>query len=328
MAPSTAKNNKDNETDVSNDMSLEDKLAYLDKEIRLLHRFCTESGYSQQHIERCAEPFFRPIRSTKRKNLKYYLVLTAAVVALFSALLYVDPAYRMMAATGRHAYIKVLPYWDWSAMFDWTCLINNPLYADDLKEDDCKSCVDVEVIERVSDLDSVYFAEHYLKKDVPVIVEDGQKNWPQQNLTISQIQELYKEHPVLKQNNVCNMSTSLQEDQAYNHRKVLNSIKEQDFYLQWENCNSRAGKAFRSEFYRRPYFMPQMVEVETSNWLFLSRGRSAPEAEPILVPIHKQMLVLIQLKGEVEVHIIPDKLCEAQCKPLTAVLAKGQICKF
>ncbi|XP_033733970.1 uncharacterized protein LOC117323071 [Pecten maximus] len=322
MASTNAKPLKDE----TRDMSLDDKLAYLDKEIRLLHRFCTESGYSEQHIERCAEPFFRPIKSAKRKKLRCHLILVAAAVAVFSALLYIDPAYRLMASTGRHAYIKILPYWDWSAMFDWTCLINNPLYADDLKEDDCKSCVDIEAIERASDLDPVYFAEEYLKKDIPVIIEDGLKNWPEQDITIAKIKELYEEHKIMVQHPVCNMSSSIAMKRRSNNQwKMLDEIENQNFFIQWENCHPKAGKAFRSEFYRRPYFMPQMVEIETSNWLFMSRGRSKPGAEPMLVPIHRQLLIMIQLKGEVEVHIVPDKLCETQCKTITAVLSEGQI---
>ncbi|OWF50370.1 uncharacterized protein LOC110450436 [Mizuhopecten yessoensis] len=327
MASTTAKSVTD-DTSQTNDMSLEDKLAYLDKEIRLLHRFCTESGYSQQHIERCAEPFFRPIRSAKRKKLRCHLILVTAAVAVFSALLYIDPAYRLMASSGRLAYIKILPYWDWSAMFDWNCLINNPLFTDDLKEDDCKSCVDIDIIERVSDLDSVYFAEEYLKKDVPVIVEDGLKGWPEQNITVAKIKELYEQHKIMMQHSVCNLTTSItgkKDKQSPNHRRVFAEIRNQDFFLQWENCHPKAGKAFRSEFYRRPYFMPQMVEVDTSNWLLMSHGKPKFEAEPLLVPIHKQLLILIQLKGEVMVHVVPDKLCETQCKPVTSVLSEGQI---
>ncbi|XP_060062680.1 uncharacterized protein LOC132543216 [Ylistrum balloti] len=318
----------DDDASVGGDMSLEDKLAYLDKEIRLLHRFCTESGYSQQHIARCAEPFFRPIRAAKRKKLRCHLILMAAAVAVFSALLYIDPAYRLVVSTGRLAYIKILPYWNWSAMFDWNCLINNPLYTDDLKEDDCKSCVAIEAIERASNLDSVYFGEVYLKKDVPVIVEDGLKGWPENNITIAKIKELYEENKVMAQHSVCNMTSSItvKKDKYHPiHRKVLDEMRNQKFFLQWENCQPKAGKMFRSEFYRRPYFMPQMVEVDTSNWLLMSRGKPKSEAQPVLIPIHKQLLILIQLKGEVEVHIVPDKLCETQCKSLTAVVAEGQI---
>ena len=36
-----------------------------------------------------------------------------------------------------------------------------------------------------------------------------------------------------------------------------------------ENCNKKAAKALR-QLYRRPYFIPHMVDLSDSNWVLIS----------------------------------------------------------
>jgi len=87
--------------------TMEEKLDYIDKEIRLLHKFCVDSGYSPSQIERYANPFLSPIKVQRHKKLRNRLFGLAAIVAVISALFYVDPAYRFLCVTGRQVSIKV-----------------------------------------------------------------------------------------------------------------------------------------------------------------------------------------------------------------------------
>lgn len=88
-------------------MSLDEKMDYLDREIRLLHKFCLDSGYNPKQIEKSAEPFISTCKSTSRRKWMQRLMGLSILVAVFSALMYYDPAYRLVLATGRKATIKV-----------------------------------------------------------------------------------------------------------------------------------------------------------------------------------------------------------------------------
>lgn len=50
---------------------------------------------------------------------------------------------------------------------------------------------------------------------------------------------------------------------------TVRSQEELYFYFLRENCNKKAAKALR-QLYRRPYFIPFMVDFTDSNWVLIS----------------------------------------------------------
>lgn len=104
---SDEKKPKQNEKQEKREMSLKEKIEFFDREIRLLHQFCINSGYSKQQIQQSAEPFLRATDSVAWQKTKKKIVYFGVVIAVLAVLYYCDPAYKFIAAVTRITAIKV-----------------------------------------------------------------------------------------------------------------------------------------------------------------------------------------------------------------------------
>ena len=78
--------------DCENKMTFQEKIDYIDHEIRLLHQFCLQTGYSPQKINEFAEPFMNELNKTKRESYNRLLIIVS-LIALFSGILGYGIAY-------------------------------------------------------------------------------------------------------------------------------------------------------------------------------------------------------------------------------------------
>ncbi|KAK3093187.1 hypothetical protein FSP39_012402 [Pinctada imbricata] len=313
-------------------MSLDEKIQLIEEELRLLHKFCKESGFTPRQIEASAAPFLKKSGGSepasggwRGRRVKPLIVLSVAV-AVFACLMYIDPVYRTVHLTSRLAAIKLLPLWDWTKINDWECLIDNPLYEGvQLTKEDCEVCRDLTEVDRIVDMNKTEFIDGFLKSENPVLVEDGLRNWPEKltELTISELSKVYQSHPVLQHFEPCNFN------QLTNHAsmplKVLlqkAQYKQMSWYLvHWENCIKEASKAFR-EFYRRPYFLPQIVEISDTNWVFIAKGDKQQYEE---LPIPNSLVILMQIKGQLSVRLTPRDPCRKVCHVLDITVNQGEV---
>lgn len=88
-------------------ISIEEKLRSIDQEIRTLHQFCVNKGYNPYQVEKAAKPLFHYVRKEQGKKWLWRLKNMAFFVAALAALVYYDPAYRLIACYGRRASIAV-----------------------------------------------------------------------------------------------------------------------------------------------------------------------------------------------------------------------------
>lgn len=101
--------NSEKEKHVSEEpaMGLEEKLDYIDREIRKLRMFCVNAGYSSAQIELFAKPFLQEkTRSTRKLWITRGLKVLVVLIAAF-ALFCIDPANRLILAVGRRGQISV-----------------------------------------------------------------------------------------------------------------------------------------------------------------------------------------------------------------------------
>lgn len=90
-----------------NDMSFQEKIEYIDQEIRKLHVFCVNSGYSSSQIERFVDPFTQSIKSVNRERWTRRAIRLAIFVVVAAALFYIDPVYKLMCVVGKKSAISV-----------------------------------------------------------------------------------------------------------------------------------------------------------------------------------------------------------------------------
>lgn len=307
-------------------LSLEEKLQIIDDEIRTLHHFCVTQGYDPWQIQRNAQPILGAVKSARRKKLLVNLGKLCSILLILTALWHYDPVYRLTCSFGRLAAIQVLPYWDWTTLYGQECLVNNPYFVGHrLQEEDCELCEHLEYIDRIQNVSHSILMEDYLKRDIPVIITDGMDHWIARDLFNMQfLNNLYATDPALVDVLPCMFASNVRIKYG-NPRALLELAARGDitnWYAHWENCEKNAAKVLR-QFYKRPYFIPPMVEMAEPNWIFLAsqyRGKKNKPAD-IALP----MMWMAQLKGQIKVRLTPRSPCNSTCSTLYNTLHEGDI---
>ncbi|XP_071080536.1 uncharacterized protein [Haliotis cracherodii] len=324
--PASTKEVTEDVIKTDNDMSFQEKIEYIDQEIRKLHVFCVNSGYSSSQIERFVDPFTQSIKSVNRERWTRRAIRLAIFVVVAAALFYIDPVYKLMCVVGKKSAISVLPVWDWTKIYHSSCLVDNPLYTGgQLTSEDCEMCESLTGIERVSSLEKEDILDLYLKRDHPVIVEDGTRGWlTPDEYSIAKIAEAYQLSRVLREHSSCGFSSNLRQ-QYKEHRKLLNKAAKgevSNYFAHWENCFPDAAKAFRY-LYKRPYFLPPTVEIGINNHVFIASNYTGKV--PKRIDMSQSMLVLAQVKGSMQVTVRPRDPCNTVCESMTETLKEGEI---
>ncbi|KAL5008277.1 hypothetical protein ScPMuIL_013858 [Solemya velum] len=305
----------------------------LDREIRMLHEFCLKSGYSGEQIELLAKPFYtkaanNPPSSSCPSRTTTILLISCAVlltITLTASIIYHEPVYKLLLSYGRIASIKVLPLWDWTYFYD-ECFVDNPFFRSRfLTEQDCEVCDGIHEVKYVKNVSTQEISDGVFKQDFAIIVEDGMRDWPNNGrVDLSYLEELYHQNQALRECMACMFSSNVRLGFPNHHKLLKLALNGQiiQYYAHWQNCLKQASKAFR-QVYRRPYFLPQVVELADSNWVFVSsdfRGEKPKE-----VPIDLPLIMLAQFKGQLKLFMKPNPPCSNLCKEMSGVLKEGQI---
>ncbi|XP_029642285.1 uncharacterized protein LOC115216908 [Octopus sinensis] len=310
-------------------LSIEEKLALVEKEFCVLRDFCLKSGYSPLQIEEATTPFLNSIKKAKRKKWARFVVQFFMFVIFAYGLFSYDPVYRVLLAYGRQTSIKLLPVWDWTRMFYKECLLNNPYYNGvDLKEEDCGICENFEPIAHVTNISAEEVVEKYIYSEKPLIVSDGiEEGSLFQNLSIQLLEELYHNHPILVDYEPCSFRSNFKKQYLYPHTILKKAVSGEltGYYAHWENCFKPAAKVFR-EYYKRPYFLSPVVQMDDTNWIYISSGFKSTTFRPI--DIKSTLIILIQAKGQINFQLSPKNPCGNLCPVLNGILDEGEILLF
>lgn len=311
----------------NNSDSYEDAVEKINDELTSVVDLCKQRGYSPKEIEKTAKHFYRDIRYS---NVKLWLTRIAKIGIFLAVLVLIvqwRPVKRLYSTCSRRLFISLIPYWNWTPMFDKRCLFENPSYKGfDLTEADCELCEGLGNLKRVNNTNMIEISQRFLKRDIPVIVEDGLRDWGSlSNMNISHMAEIFLKHPILRQYPSCEFVSNMRTKYRSDHRAFLRRVKREDvseYYAYWENCEKEAARAFR-EFFKRPYFLPPMVQLSDTNWVYVSsmfKGKKRKE-----ITIYRQMNMIIQIKGEIDIFIQPRGVCEYSCDELSGTLKEGEI---
>ncbi|KAK3754034.1 hypothetical protein QZH41_020301, partial [Actinostola sp. cb2023] len=286
-------------------MDLKEKLAVIDKEIRQLYSFCVQEGFSPAQIEKCAHPLLAVDKVQKRKKWFKGLALLAVFAAFIACVYLYPPAYNKVCIYSKLASMKsltpaayhknikttssyeweitygtelrLLPYWDWRYIYEEDCFMNNPYHVEDtLTQEECVSkCQDLKEVKSFTNTNHKEMSQ-YLFNQTPVLIKDATENWrARKEFSIEFLAELFQQNQVLRDAQVCQFHSTLSE---YEHPEqfladAMEGKIQGNYQTYWENCDKEAAKELR-KFYRRPYFLPPMVEAAEGNWMIISSGGS------------------------------------------------------
>ncbi|XP_013789971.1 uncharacterized protein LOC106473840 [Limulus polyphemus] len=311
--------------------SKENILQEIDQEIQVAYEYHLKNGYTPEEIQKAAKPLLEPLRRGRYKKRLVFLVKVTLVLLVIYMLLSADPVYRRLCMYGRLFLFQVLPFWDWTEMYYSSCFIYNPFFSKNkLTESDCQVCEDITEIERFNQTSPDEVAEHLLKNDIPLIVMEGTNNWPimEETFSLANLSEGYLDDPRINSVGVCMFQTNLR---FHTPQKFLQKLKQNPhmdrWYVHWENCE-KATEKFLRKFYRRPYFIPPMLEMIQSNWIMMSfnyKGRLYKKIQP---PTSTTVMWLAQVRGYHHIRLKPKKPCNNLCENLEDVLEEGDVLLF
>ncbi|XP_014678391.1 PREDICTED: uncharacterized protein LOC106818180, partial [Priapulus caudatus] len=318
--------NRSERTESTRKEPMKEKLSAIDREIRTLHELCMKRGFSEPQISDVAAPLLQAIDAASKRRLLGIAARIVGFLLLVMGLFYINPMYNIFCVIGRKMEIKLLPVWDWTRYYYDDCIMNNPYYnPNKIYHSDCRACEDLEDIDHVRNVSWEVTTESYLRADVPVIVTDGIANWTATDLFSWEfLSQFYSTEAATRESYPCAFTSNVRVKYG-NNRLFLKKAAKQEitkWFAYWENCERPAARTFR-QFFRRPYFLPAMVEMAESNWLFLANNYRAKSYKE--VPIISDLVWFAQVRGKTYVKLTPRSPCNRTCDVLTDTLYEGEI---
>lgn len=339
MSPRTG---KDVLTDAK-DLPMNEKLQILDKEIRRLHKACEDAGYSPDKIREVASPVLKTARKGEMKRA----LRIGIYVAIFAIVCYAGYKFEPTNYAGRVIWKKtmvywVLPYYDWTWVYNSECLLENPYYEpilDEMTEDNC-TCTDLKSLTPVSNMDTDEMTE-LIYDMIPSIIEDATINWKaivddvdldtfikifatnEKTMVVngkSQTGYYRSTKPVAK--NVTNATAFAK----YIYQEGIEGRKP-NFSVQWSN-NGHSSYKIMHDFYVKPYFLPSMCEaLRDHSYVTLARQQNRTKLYGLqLKPRGNDLGIwMAQVVGDNEIVLSPVPLCAKICSKIRFVLKRGQI---
>ncbi|XP_033628268.1 uncharacterized protein LOC117290814 [Asterias rubens] len=304
-----------------------DSLEHIDKDLKEVLDFCVSSGLTSSQIVSGARPLLDAANQSKRRAWLRRVVLVSLAVAVVAFLFQNTWTYRWICIASKITAMKVLPYWDWTPLYDEECILQNPyMVQDKLTEDDCQECVNYNKLEYVYNLTHEMVAEDYLFSNLPFIVLDATKGWKATSeFNADSLKKLFTENKVLRSHNVCQYTNNEGQPLA----DVL-AGRASTFHTVWSNCQLQAIKVFRS-YYHRPYFLPPMVEAALENFVAFSSGKSEKasgeedeDSDFLKHGVVDDLTWFAQIRGNYFIQLRPKQPCDNICSLFSFVLEEGQ----
>ncbi|XP_045118668.1 uncharacterized protein LOC123508815 [Portunus trituberculatus] len=306
-------------------------LEVVNEEILTLYELLERQGLTGRQWEEVTQPLVDAVnKASVRRRLTVVcraFIITTALLLFFYLLLQVSWVQKIGTVVFRNFLLMLLPRWDWTRIYYSDCFITNPYYVSRaLLEEDCNVCESLERLDRLANVSSLVVSEDYLKNDVPFIVTDAMEDWPVMNTDdfwFDNVTEMYLGEE-LKGVYPCELTSNLRlrPDDLRTFLKKIHNPDIHRWYGHWENCNKKAAKALR-QLYRRPYFIPHMVDLSDSNWVLISsdfKGKVYKE-----VNFQTELLWVGQVRGWSRIRLVPREPCDSFCPELLDDLLEGQM---
>lgn len=218
-------------------------------------------------------------------------------------------------------------------VFDSKCLIAMPgeLSKAFRRMENCDFCRNVQEAIRIEKTSPAEFEEKFAYSARPVIITDATQNW-----TAGSVFDFWYFKSVYEtaQRNGKQLNCqffpyksglkSLHEALSIPKERVEYANGAKPWYFGWSNCNFEVAELLR-QHYGRPYFLPETSENNAIDWIFMGGPGLGAHMHVDNVRLASWQA---QIKGEKEWTIAPPPECHFECQSFTAVIRKGEICKY
>ncbi|XP_067633331.1 uncharacterized protein [Eurosta solidaginis] len=310
----------------------------LEQEFDTFFGDCKKQGFTASEMRTICQPLL------ERRNKRFW-VLMSGLVALMATLYllcnWCDEFNWFVSAIGRLLLIQLLPYWDWTPLYNSRCLIERAVDKEDGQsvsappvslgryETESVNCILCETLERIPTTLNVTFSfleSTYLERGLPVIVTDSHQTRSLHKF----LDEIYTAPADFLESSPCDISTNLMLKKMFNLELALEKIKNapadasSKWFLQFRNCQRRAVKASR-HFVTRPYYYPLHLEPFYSSWVLMSQNYANEKFREIYL---QGLIFVQQLYGHFDVRLRPKQPCQDICPVVNIRLGAGECLVF
>lgn len=296
----------------------------LDKELCSFYDYCRENNFSPEEMRIICAPLRNAVVKSKVCRLLKGLLLVLLLLGTFYYMFRTETFLWHASAVGRIGMIKVLPWWNWQVLFSEKCLLRGTVPVVEEARFDCVLCEAIDEVPTERSLDPMTLNDLYLDVNVPVIIEDGtfwseavKKNISEVLLRIEDISDSYP----------CEVSTNVQSRylDASLSKILAKALRFRKWFLQFQNCEPEAVKAFRLVA-PRPNFLPHDVSPIQYSWLLMSNDYNCQKFKS--VALREKFAIVGQVEGSTRARLVPRKNCAGVCSVLEAELIPGQALVF
>ncbi|XP_058116397.1 uncharacterized protein LOC131284486 [Anopheles ziemanni] len=265
-------------------------------------------------------------------------------MAMCLAVVYVPTVNWHVAAVGRLVMLELLPYWDWTPLYRAKCLIaksSENAGTDKLEilpafPDDCAVCQNVETISSRENVSYETLFRHHLIRKVPTVVKNAHPPW---NANVrygsdwkrfaADLEDLLFANPCDFRTNLLFKASTAKTSALARMLDLIGEFKSDaegpdGWFVQLRNCALKPLKKTRVMF-RKPYFYAPHWEPPYTSWVLLSQAyRGSFELTP-----HVAGLVIVnQLRSQLQLTLRPRTECEGLCRPMWLTLREQQSLVF
>jgi hypothetical protein len=304
---------------------MESERLKLDRKMeQLLQNISTLSKSDQKVLLR---PFKLMVWKVQFKKALFIVVILSSVIWSVQNIEVVN---WNLSAIGRLFLMQLLPFWDWTYLYNEKCLVkvNSPprddQAFDSIRDEDCSACEHLVYVDVTTNVTFADLSEKYLLRGQPVIVSDTNSSLPED------VVEFVLGHEKILRPEPCQMRTNLLLTQYGDGKlrlifEILQKMEESDsYFLHFRICDFGALKESRL-LIKRPYFYAKNLEPPSSSWLLMSQNYQELK-EP--KDLHfKGLIMLLQVEHDLHVELRSDTNCD-QCPILRLVVKEGETLVF
>ncbi|KAF5290081.1 hypothetical protein FQA39_LY14862 [Lamprigera yunnana] len=272
----------------------------INAELVAFYEYCKKNRISDQDILKICHQLTTTVQKVKlKRNMLLVFTLIAFMVTTYCALK-VEAISWHASAIGRIILIKLLPIWNWQYLKNEKCFLDKFTKVTDL-EFNCALCESYSGVYVEENPNSVYIKERYLDLHQPLIVIDSLQGWPTVPL-------LNFSEDIFLKSTPCRLSTNTYSGFA-TVGKILNRVIDFDqYFLHFQNCDSKAAKAFRL-YAPKPSFVPE-------------------DMSPIQYKLMEPVTVIGQVQGSNYIRLTPRLNCRYECLEFNLELSEGEAILF
>ncbi|KAM7346138.1 uncharacterized protein ACRADG_012119 [Cochliomyia hominivorax] len=302
-------------------------MSALEKDFEIFFNSLKKQQFSAEEIQNICKPLKNYYRLEK---LKKWSIFGFGLIIIYFLCTKCDSMNWFLSAVGRLLLIEILPYWNWSELYNAKCLLDKSVEVKEpsvsklgryeTNKENCLMCETMDYIPSLTNTSFGFLESNYLERSYPVIIADSHNPMSPSDfyhLIFNKSFDFLHSQP-------CDVSSNLMLNKFFDTeialRKAWNLHYATDkWFLQLRNCQFKAVKSSRN-FIKRSYYYPKHLEPFYSSWILMSHNYSHKYDQEIYI---QGLIIVQQLWGSMDLKLNAKEPC-TNCPIIHVNLKEGE----